>query len=150
MWCVCQTHDSYEHSFVSPSQQCSEVLSTIDNLDALSSKCSKVDWIHYFTQNGVDSLCHSQNASEFSETSHSPLNIEDELLDYVEIELPDISTQDKGPDMLSKKLATKSENLWQNPNSKVVVKVFTWHKHPADRKCDSATYAKANHENELI
>ena len=66
--------------------------SSVNNVDALSSKCSKVEWIHYFTQNGVDSLRHSKNASEVSETSHSPLNTEDELLDYVEIELPDIST----------------------------------------------------------
>ena len=67
-----------------------------------------------------------------------------------EEEEEDISTQDNGPDMFSRKLATKSENLWQNPNSKVVVKVFTWHKHPADWKCNCATYAKANHKNELI
>ena len=47
--------------------------------------------------------------------------MEDELLDYVENELPDISTDRKGPSLLCTKLATKVDNLWQNPSSKTDV-----------------------------
>ena len=122
---VSQTHDSFEHNYVSHSQHYSEAVSSAKKLDVVSSKRSK-------SEHGIDSLFHSKHVSECTDMSKVPLNMEDELLDYVENELPDISTDKKGPSLLSRKLATNVENLWQNPSSKMVGKIFKKYSHPAN------------------
>ncbi len=123
---VCQTHDSFEHNYMSHSQCYSGAISPAGNVDALSSKHSKSE-----QRLDLESLFRQkQSNSANSEGSVSPLNMEDEVLGHVENELPDIISEEKGQALASEKLATKIESYWKNPSSKSVVKVFNRHKQP--------------------
>ena len=88
---VCQTHDSFEHNYMSHTQCYSEALSSAGNVDASSSKSSKSE-----QRLDRDSLfCHKQQNSANSEASVLPLNMEDEVLGHVDNELPDFISEDK-------------------------------------------------------
>ena len=89
MMSISQTHDSFDHNIVLHSRPYSEAASPANTLDTILSKRSKLE-------HSIDSLLHSKHVSERSEMSKPPLNMEDELLDYVGNELPDICT-DKRP-----------------------------------------------------
>ena len=88
---VCQTHDSFEHNYMSHTQCYSEDLSSAGNVDASSSKSSKSE-----QRLDRDSLfCHKQQNSANSEASVLPLNMEDEVLGHVDNELPDFISEEK-------------------------------------------------------
>ena len=118
---VCQTHNSFEHDSVSHTKCYPEAFSSVENQDAISSKRSKrVD---------IDSLFHVPSTVN-SEASVPDLNMEEEVLDFVDNELSEAVLDKKGKGLSSDKLASKIEEQWKNPSRKAVAQVFKRHKHP--------------------
>ena len=72
----------------------------------------------------VESLFASKPNSHASEGSLCPIDMENEVLDFVETELPVVFTDKKGKALNSAKLAEKLKIQWQNPSSKTVAKQF--------------------------
>ena len=123
---VCQSHDSFvEHGIVSRKRCYTEALSSVHDMDVLSSKRKSFD-------NGLDveSLFASKQNSHASEGSRCPIDMENEVLEFVETELPVVFTEKKGKALDSAKLAEKLKLQWQNPSLKTVAKVFSKHEHP--------------------
>ena len=88
---VCQTHNSFEHCIMSCKRRYTEALSSVHDMDVLSFKRQSIG-----QGLNIESLFASKQNSHASEGSLCPIDMKNEVLDFVETELPVVFKDKKG------------------------------------------------------
>ena len=145
---ITQSHDSFEHLNVSRKRTEGKssairtgAKSPAHNSDVKSSKIQKMDAKSSSNNFLDDSSTRSRGldlsslfrkpSSRSDEGSTRSIDMEEEVLDFVDSEMP--ALQDKtGPPLVSTKLAQKIKNQWQNSNFNSAMKIFAKYKHPTN------------------